>query len=327
MSLVAIRRFNEDVKRKTKRRTFASGAVRSAGALVLMPDVVRGKGKAKPLLRIGMAADAQYADVEPAMNRYYREGAPRLADAIEEFNGLDLDFCVYLGDLIDRKWDSFDAMESVMKKSRHSVFSVLGNHDFDVPDERKSDVPKRMGIEKRYYAKEVKGIRFLFLDTTDVSTYAQPVGTEKTAVAKAELLKWKEVKLQQAKPWNGAIGKAQLKWFADELELARRSGQKVVILSHHPVAPKGSHLIWNAEEVLEQMEGCSHITGWFCGHNHAGAFAEVEGVPFVTMKGMVETRDLTAYAVMDVFEDRLVIHGKGREESRELVFGADGRSR
>ena len=74
------------------RRRFLSNSVRTAAGVVLFPNVMRAAEATKPLLRIGLAADAQYADVDPAGSRFYREGAPRLAAAVEEFNGLELDF-------------------------------------------------------------------------------------------------------------------------------------------------------------------------------------------------------------------------------------------
>ena len=61
--------------------------------------------------------------------------------------------------------------------------------------------------------------------------------------------------------------------------------------------------------------------GGFCGHNHKGGFGERDGVGFVTLQGMVETKDTTAYGVLEVFEDRMVVEGRGRVTSREMVFG------
>jgi hypothetical protein len=62
------------------------------------------------------------------------------------------------------------------------------------------------------------------------------------------------------------------------------------------------------------------VVAWLNGHNHAGAFGERHGVPYVTLKGMVETDDTNAYATARILADRLVIAGHGREPSRELKF-------
>ncbi|MDZ4289209.1 MAG: hypothetical protein U0984_14685, partial [Prosthecobacter sp.] len=80
--------------------------------------------------------------------------------------------------------------------------------------------------------------------------------------------------------------------------------------------------LWNNEDVLKLISKHRHVVAWINGHNHAGAFAEIEGVPFITMHGMVETADTNAYATAEVHADRLIITGHGREPSRELVFRA-----
>ena len=62
------------------------------------------------------------------------------------------------------------------------------------------------------------------------------------------------------------------------------------------------------------------FVAWINGHNHAGNFGTRAGVPYVTLQGMVETRDTTADAFADIHPDRLILRGVGREPSRELVF-------
>lgn len=41
---------------------------------------------------------------------------------------------------------------------------------------------------------------------------------------------------------------------------------------------------------------------------------------YVTLEGMVETAETTAYSVADFYADRIVLTGVGRVQSRELVF-------
>jgi hypothetical protein len=54
--------------------------------------------------------------------------------------------------------------------------------------------------------------------------------------------------------------------------------------------------------------------------NHAGNFAEVGGVPFVNMHGMVEAADTTAFATARILSDHPILTSQGREPSRELKF-------
>jgi manganese-dependent ADP-ribose/CDP-alcohol diphosphatase len=278
------------------------------------------RGAANEEFGIGLVADAQYADVEPKGTRFYRESLRRLDEAVTHFNARKLAFCVHLGDLIDRDWKSFDEITRPLGRSRHRWHQLLGNHDFEVFDVHKPAVPKRLGMRSRYAMFDHGGFRFVVLDTNDVSTYAHAAGTPERAAAEAELARLQAANLRQAKPWNGAIGPAQLSWLDRTCAEARRDQRQVIILAHHPVFPDGAHNIWNAVQVLAVLDRHPQVVAWINGHNHAGAFGERNGVPFLTMRGMVETRDTTAFATARILADRIVLTGHGREPSREMKF-------
>lgn len=297
-----------------KRRSFLG----AAAATVLAPRVF--SAPSKPLLSLGLVADAQYADVPAAGTRFYRQSIEKLGTAIELFNKLDLGFCVHLGDLIDRKWDSFDAILKPLAQSKHPVQHLLGNHDFDVLEEQKLDVPGKIGLKKRYGFQDQAGFRFVFLDSTDVSTFSQPKASAQLQAAQALFNKVKNSGLSQAQTWNGAVGKTQLEWLDQTCAEAAKKNLKVILFAHHPVYPDNMHNLWNSADLLKQIDRHRNIVAWFNGHNHAGNFGTRDGVPFVNFKGMVETADTTAFAVANLFEDRLILEGHGREPSRELVF-------
>lgn len=299
------------------RRTFLKGAM-TATAASSLPFVSRGATAAG--FEIGLVADAQYADVEAKGTRFYRASLDRLGAAVEHFNGRDLAFCVHLGDLIDREWRSFDEITKPLARSRHHFHQLLGNHDFDVLDELKTRVPGRLSMTQRYGTFAHGGFQFVILDTNDVSTYAHPVGSPERAAAATDLERVTAAKLTQAQPWNGGIGPAQLAWLDRTFTEARTTGRKVIVFAHHPVAPANVHNLWNDAEVLAVIDRHPHVVAWLNGHNHAGNFAERQGVPYVTMKGMVETADKTAFATAKILPDRLILTGHGREPSRELAF-------
>jgi hypothetical protein len=94
------------------------------------------------------------------------------------------------------------------------------------------------------------------------------------------------------------------------------------VLAHHPVFPEGPHDLWNAPEVLALIDRHPHVVAWLNGHNHAGAYGERKGVPYLTMHGMVETAASSAFATARVLADRIVLTGHGREPSREMKFRA-----
>jgi hypothetical protein len=298
----------------TRRRFLRTTTV----ALGCAPFIARGSAAAG--FEIGLVADSQYADIESRGTRFYREGLPRLAAAVEDFNRRDLAFCVHLGDLIERDWPSFDDILKPLAGSRHRWHHLLGNHDFDVPDELKPRVPARMGLTARYYAINHAAFCFVMLDSNDVSTYAHPAGTPEQAAGARELAQRQAAGLAQAKPWNGGLGAAQLAWLDRTCTEAGNEGRKVILFAHHPVAPDDSHLIWNADAVLVLIARHRHVVAWVNGHNHAGAFEVRDGVPYLTLRGMVETAETTSYATARILADRIVLAGHGREPSRELVF-------
>ncbi len=302
------------MKPRISRRRFLG----AAAGLAALPRPARSAGTTG--FEIGLVADAQYADIDAKGTRYYRESRARLAEAVAAADARPLAFCVHLGDLIERDWASFDAIFAPLERSRHRWHQVLGNHDFDVADARKPDVPARLGQPARHAAFDQGGVRFVILDTNDVSTYAHPPGSAAHAAAAGELARLQAARLRQAKPWNGAIGPQQLAWFDRTCAAARTAGLKVIVCAHHPVYPDNEHNVWNAAEVLAVIDRHPHIVAWLNGHNHAGAFGERDGVPYVTLRGMVETRDTTAWAFARVLDDRLVLTGHGREPSRELIF-------
>lgn len=297
----------------TRRRFLGATAAAVAAPYVSRGTHARG-------LEIGLVADPQYADIEPLRTRYYREGLKRLGDAVEHFNRRDLAFCVNLGDLIEREWNSYEEILAPLTRSRHRWHHLLGNHDFEVLDRMKAEVPGRLAMAARYGSFDRGGFRFVMLDTTDVSTYAHASGSAESAHAEKRLAEAKQAMLVQAQPWNGAVGAGQLAWFERACAEARDAGTPVIVFAHHPAMPAGKFNVWNADEMLAAIDRHPNIVAWINGHNHAGAFAERNGIPFLTMRGMVETPDTTAFATAEILRDRIVLTGHGREPSREMRF-------
>lgn len=268
----------------------------------------------------GVVADPQYADIPDRGRRSYRASVGKLGEAVADFNRRDLDFCVNLGDTIDRDWESFDAILAPLAGARAPWRHVLGNHDFAVQDARVPQVPARLGIPSRRTTFDVAGVRFVMLDSNAVSAYAHPAGSPVRAAALAELARLKAAKAPQAFDWNGGFGGEQLRWLDRVAAEAESSGMRVIVLAHHPLLPARAHVAWDASAALDAVLRRRSIVAWFCGHDHAGAYAERDGVHFVTFQGMVETPDRNAYAFVSIDGGRMLIEGRGREPSRDLVL-------
>ncbi len=295
------------------RRTFL------AASSLAFPFVSR--GAAKPILQLGLLADPQYLDAPAAGTRFYRQSIGKLGAAVEHFNTLDLDFCVNAGDTIDRDLASFDAILKPLAQCRHKFHHILGNHDFELPDDQKGGVPARLGLTRRYHSITQSGFCFLMLDTNDVSLYAQPASAPETRVALQALNRLAATRVIHAQPWNGAVGPAQLDWLDETCRKAAAEKQKVIIFSHHPVLPSPHNRnAWNSDALASRGALHPNIVAWISGHNHAGAYELRGGLPFITLKGMVETQDTNAFATARLFADRLELTGHGREISREIPF-------
>ena len=274
----------------------------------------------RPLLSFGLMADCQYVDAPSRGSRFYRESSRKLEEAITELNQHELAFTFHLGDFIDRDFNSFDDLEPVTEKLKSKLHHALGNHDFDVADERKAEVPGRLGLDRGYYGFRQAGFRFLVIDTTDFSTYRQGADSELTQAAKAEMERLKAEGSAAAKPWNSRPGSEQVAWLEGELEAATREGETVLVVGHHPIVPVTGHSVWNADAMntLLQEQRCAKL--YLNGHNHAGHYADSAGLHYLTLDGMVETQNRNAFAVADLYGDRLEITGFGRQESHTLRF-------
>jgi hypothetical protein len=274
-----------------------------------------------PLVSFGLTTDVQYADAEPEGERHYRESIPKLKAAVEDLAKENLAFTLHLGDVIDRGFSSFATILPLFGPLGHPARHLLGNHDYSVDDAEKGGVASILGIPGDYYAFRHAGVKFLMLDTNDVSTYKHAAGSSADLEAEAAMKQLAGGGLTNAMPWNGGVSAAQLEWLEAELKGADASGEAAIICGHHPLLPEDGHQAWNHREILAVINRHPSARAYLCGHNHAGAQAVSGRVPCITFKSILHQPGVTAYAVLRLFKDRLVIEGRGREESREISLG------
>ncbi len=272
----------------------------------------------RPLLTFGLLTDVQYADAEPEGERHYRASAAKLKTAVEWLAHRNLSFTLHLGDFIDRDFKSFAAVLPLLDGLGHPVHHLLGNHDFTVSGDEKGRVAATLGMPRDYYQFAVAGVRFVMLDTNDLSTYKHPEGSPLYVESKALLKKLTDEKANNAMPWNGGVSAAQLDWLERELAAADAAGARVIMCGHHPLLPASGHQAWNSESVLAAIDRHPSVAAYCNGHNHEGAEAMRKGVPYITFKSLLHEPAVTAYSAIRLFADRLEIDGNGREKSRVL---------
>lgn len=271
-------------------------------------------------LRFGLVADVQYCDKPEAGTRFYRQSRDKLAACVEAFNAQELDFVMHLGDLIDRSFASYADVLPIYQRLQAPGYFVLGNHDFAVTDAEKAKVPETLGMKARYYDFTVKGWRFVALDGNDVGLLATVKGSPERAEAEKTLADLKARQILCAMPYNGALSARQLAWLDETLADADAKQQPAVVFCHFPVLPASVLTLWNSAEVIAVLEKHPSVVAYINGHDHAGNYAVRNGIPYLTVNGMVETADTTAYGTGSQGGSRdFDVAGTGRLTSRPLA--------
>ena len=271
---------------------------------------------------IGLMADAQHADREPTMGRWYRKGAERLREAVGVLEAGGSEVLVHLGDLIDREAASFGPALAALGTARVPVWQVAGNHDFEVADSEKQRVREWLGIwgPSPWRSEDLGRWRVLLVDTNILGPYAWSEGSEGAREAQRVHHAAAEAELEQARPWNGGLGDAQLAWMDRECAEAAAAGRPVVVMAHHPVHPAGRHVVLDREAVdavIRRHAGVVRL--WVNGHDHRGGHAVVHGVHFVTLHGMVETETENAFGLLELDAEGGRLRGFGRQP--DIVMG------
>jgi len=249
----------------------------------------------------------------------------KLRSCVEQLNKETLEFVVTVGDLIDRDFASFAPVNEIYAELKTEHRSVLGNHDFSVADAEKEKVPAALGMKARYLSDTRKGWRMIRLDGTELAPYSHPKGSALHQLAQEELKAVRASGKKNAQSYNGGMGVKQMAWLRQELKAAAEQGQRVLLFNHFPVHPLGAvHNLWNDEELVKLLEEYPHVVAYFNGHQHQGGYGLRRGIHYLNVKGMVETAEETAFAIVKVYSDRLDVHGFGTEPKRDLASNRAG---
>lgn len=276
------------------------------------------------ILRFGVIADCQYDTTCDESNlpgdRYCVTTLQKLKDAVEELNRHDLDFVVNMGDLIDQKFENFPEPLKVLSGLRAPVHHLVGNHDFCGPGHEyglrpREDVFNAIGLKNSYYSWQQEEWKFIVLDTNEVGTIEWMPGSPEYDLG-AKIYSYMEAAgANNARPWNGGLSEAQFAWLEKEL---RQAAGPVVVFGHHPISPDYGGNCLNDKRLRRLLQKTPRVQTYFCGHEHAGMFDLFVDLPCLAFKGMVETRDETCFAIVNLEQNKIAIEGFGREESRVL---------
>ncbi|KAM5135108.1 manganese-dependent ADP-ribose/CDP-alcohol diphosphatase-like [Mantella aurantiaca] len=298
--------------------------------------------------------------------RYYQHSRQHLQQAIHEWNEQDPHprFVLQLGDIIDNHNRSLGtskkALEVVLgdiKWAKMPFHHIWGNHELynfnrdflresklntTWMQDREQDSRKGSHDEKAtndYYAYHFSPhskFRFVIVDTYDLSVLGRRPDDPRhlNSLDFVESFKKDHSGItEHLLEFNGGIGTEQLSWLDEVLKYCDRHREKVIIAGHvpiHPAAKRSQCLAWNYRDILRVIQSHQSVMCYFAGHDHSGGYyRDSHGIHHITMEGVIESPPNTnAFGTVDVYEDRMVLQGKGRVQSRVLLFqtGCSSRS-
>ena len=273
-----------------------------------------------PILSFGLITDVQYADAEPEGERHYRSSLGKLKTAVNWLAPKKLPFTLHLGDLIDRDFKAFSTVLALLEGLGHPTHHLLGNHDYTVAEGEKGRVVSTIGMPHDYYQFASSGVRFVMLDSNDLSIYKYPAGSPQDLKSEAILKQLMEEKSNNGKPWNGGVSEIQLQWLDDELTAADAADERVILCGHHPLLPADGNQAWNSDGILKVIDQHPSVTAYFNGHFHDGAQVLRKGIPYITFKSILHQPEINAFSAVHLYADRMEIEGNGRETSRVVAL-------
>ena len=251
----------------------------AAGGTVLLTGVrLYGEEapKGNPLVRFGMVTDLHYAALKPLGHRHYGDSVRKLDEAVDLFNVRKPDFAIELGDFKDNSnghdetIKRLEEVEKAFARFNGPRYHVVGNHDCDciTPAEFLARTPNGGKVmDKGWYSFAFGGVSFIVLDgcfTGKMKHYSR------------------------SNPWTDAnIPPEQLAWLERELASA---GKHAVVFVHQRLDPASErhHLMKNAEAVRKVLEASGKVRAVVTGHQHTGGHSKVNGIPYYTLRAMVE---------------------------------------
>lgn len=282
-------------------------------------DIKQESPDQKPVFSFGIVADVQYADCNPAGNRYFRSSIEKLENAVTVFRENSVDFIINLGDLIERDYESYKPVLNILNSTGIKTYHITGNHDYSVDPRYLTRLPVFTESREGYYSIIYRKFRFIFLNGNEISTYAS---VNKTLIKQADdlIAKLKKNGEINAIYWNGGISRTQIDWMISQLNEAADNSEKVILFCHFPIAPDNVHNLLNYKEINVIHIKYTNIVAWLNGHNHEGNYTTVNKVHYVTFQGMVETKKNNSFAIIDTYNDKISIRGYGRENSMVLTY-------
>lgn len=234
-------------------------------------------------VRIGVLADAHYADKSSTTKRAYRDSLKKLAAAVTAFNEAKVDFVIELGDFIDSaptveaEAGHLRAINAVFAKFRGPRHYVLGNHD--VEGLTKAQFLKTTGAQAAHYSFDCGGLHCVVLDAC-YRADGTPYG--------AKNFTWTDTD----------IPPAQRDWLAADL---KATNKKTLCFIHQRLDVENKYAVKSAPVIRKILEGSGNVLAVFQGHAHTNDLVVINGIRYWTLAAMVDTPG--AYSILEIKPD------------------------
>ncbi|MBQ8738775.1 MAG: metallophosphoesterase [Clostridia bacterium] len=223
-------------------------------------------------MKIGVFSDLHFCSSEYlGLGRYPQSGFERLTLALNDFKHAEIDFCVCLGDMVDKsEGDTKDEVLGYLSKCMEQIrafeipfYLVPGNHDFLMLTR---DDFKSAGVNIAPFVIRGEGVTLIAIDANyRENGHFDTVGEK----------------------WDDAhIPDDQLEMLEREIE---ESSVPCVVLIHENLDPTvdPSHQVRCASRARRIIqEHASKVRLVLQGHYHYGADTLAEGVPYHTVKSI-----------------------------------------
>ncbi|XP_051888901.1 manganese-dependent ADP-ribose/CDP-alcohol diphosphatase [Pristis pectinata] len=125
--------------------------------------------------------------------------------------------------------------------------------------------------------------------------------------------------------FNGGFSQEQLEWLNAVLTFSDHNQEKVTVIGHLPVHPDSTDpmcVAWNYTEMLSMLHAHTSVICFIAGHDHDGGYCLDEcGIHHLTFEGVIETSpESQAFGTVRVYEDRMILEGRGRIPRRVLWY-------
>lgn len=260
-------------------------------------------------MKFGVFTDLHYSDKENDAERFFQNVPEKLERCINFFRKEKVDFMICLGDLLDLgkqkqgQEQRLCDIQKIIKESEIPFYLCLGNHDIDAFPWRKILEQFQPGRKSGYYSFDWDRFHFAVLDTNyDIQGKHY----------REETMQWDQL----------YINEEQLCWLKKDLA---ETEKQTLILTHGNLDHRRKngktdpHVVKNQEAVQRILSGeREKVLAVLQGHCHTGAFFIQDGIPYITLKALVDGKENVPLLIVQAEQEGLAITFYDLAERREV---------